>query len=79
MNITFDELNRQVDNLSLSERKALIERLIRNLDELDEAECETLWLEEANRRYQDYKQGKAGSKPASEVFSQLRNKLNQHS
>ncbi len=79
MNITFDELNRQVNNLSLSERKTLIESLIRSLDELDETGCETLWLEEANRRYQDYKQGKAESKPASEVFSQLRNKLNQQS
>lgn len=76
MNITFDEMNRQVSNLSLSERKALIERLIRSLDELDEAECETLWLEEANMRYQDYKQGKAGSKPASEIFSTLKDNLN---
>ncbi|HMB30832.1 MAG TPA: addiction module protein [Desulfohalobiaceae bacterium] len=75
MNITFDEINSQVASLSLSERKALIANLIKSLDELDEDECEKLWMKEASRRYQGYKKGNVGSKLAHEVFSLAKNEL----
>ena len=68
MNITLDEFSEEAKKLSLSEKAKLIERLIQSLEELDESECEKLWLEEANRRYDAYKKGKILSKSSKEVF-----------
>jgi hypothetical protein len=38
----------------------------------DPREVESAWLNEANRRYQDYLRGEEQAIPAEEVFSDLR-------
>jgi putative addiction module component (TIGR02574 family) len=58
--------------LSPSERANLATHLIASLDALDEAENELLWIQEAERRYQAYKQGNLSAKPAEEVFREAR-------
>lgn len=45
----------QALKLAANERAAPAEHLIASLDSLDDAENERLWLDEANRRYQEYK------------------------
>lgn len=61
--------------LSSHERAQLAEHLISSLDELEDPEAERLWIEEAERRYQEYKQGKVKVKPAEMVFKEARSKL----
>ena len=54
--------------LAATERAVLAQHLITSLDTLDDAENEDLWLKEADRRYQAYKQGKISARPAEEAI-----------
>ena len=55
-------------SLDVSERAALAEKLLASLDELSEKEVERLWAEEAQRRLDAYRAGRASSAPAEDVF-----------
>jgi len=65
----------QALKLPLNERAALAEHLIESLDALDDAEHERLWVEEAERRYHEYKQGRVASKPAAEAIRDVREQI----
>lgn len=54
--------------LSAQERARLAMDLIKSLDNYDDAEAEELWLQEAERRYQEYKEGKLQGRPANDVY-----------
>lgn len=54
--------------LPLHERAELAEHLILSLEEEEDLEAERLWIEEAEGRYQEYKQGKVQAILASKVF-----------
>jgi hypothetical protein len=58
--------------LPASERAALAERLIASLDVLDDAETERLWVEEAEHRYQAYKQGSLTARSAVDAIRDAR-------
>ena len=75
MAITLEEFEKQARQLSLQEKASLIENLISSLDDVDEAECERLWIEEAKRRYKEYKAGNISSSPANDAFRNTRAKL----
>jgi putative addiction module component (TIGR02574 family) len=62
----------QALKLTPQDRAALAEHLIASLDTLDDAENERLWLEEADRRYQEYKKGKIQARSAKEVLRDAR-------
>ncbi len=47
-------------SLNVNDRAALAERLLASLDELDEEEAERLWTQEAQRRLEEYRAGRAG-------------------
>jgi len=72
MATTLHECEQKAKSLSLSERALLIERLIGSLDDLDEEECERLWLAEAERRYAEYKRGSIRARPAPDVLREAR-------
>jgi len=57
------------------ERAQLAEQLISSLDEEEDPEAERLWIEEAERRYKEYREGKVKAKPADLVFKEARSKL----
>ena len=61
--------------LPAAERAALAERLIESLDTLDDAENERLWVEEAERRYQAYRQGSLSARSATEAIQEARSRL----
>ena len=46
--------------LNVKDRAALAEKLLATLDELDEEEAERLWAQEAQRRLEEYRAGRAG-------------------
>lgn len=75
MNTDLEQCEQLARQLPLQERSVLLSRLISSLDELDESECESLWLEEAGRRYREYKKGNISSRAAEEVFRDARARL----
>ena len=57
MSAELSECEAKALSLPASDRAALAERLIASLDNLDDAENERLWVEEAQRRYDAFKKG----------------------
>lgn len=75
MTVTLKDCERTAKRLPLPERSLLIEHLIGSLDDLDEAECERLWVAEAKRRFAEFQAGKVPARPAKEVFREARARL----
>jgi putative addiction module component (TIGR02574 family) len=63
-------IEKEAFQLSKQERAILARNLIQSIDEeeCEEENCEELWIEEADRRYQELKQGKVKGIPAQEVL-----------
>ena len=53
--------------LDAGDRAALAQELLASLDELSEEEVERLWAEEAQRRLEEFRAGRAQAVPAEEV------------
>ena len=68
------EIATEALQLSASERAALASELLASLDNISEEENEQLWLEEAERRYSEYKAGRIKAVPAEEVFERVRSR-----
>ncbi len=75
MPLKVKEIEEQALCLSLHERAQLAEHLINSLDTEEDPEAERLWIEEAERRYKEYKEGKVRTKPAEVVFEDARSKF----
>ncbi|HJV65960.1 MAG TPA: addiction module protein [Geomonas sp.] len=54
--------------LTVAERAELAGKLLLSLDLASESEIERLWLDEAERRLNDFRQGKSHGTAAEEVF-----------
>jgi putative addiction module component (TIGR02574 family) len=63
-----EEVAEQALKLGLEERAELAERLLLSLDEAPESDIERLWLEEAERRLMEFREGKAKGIRAEETF-----------
>jgi putative addiction module component (TIGR02574 family) len=61
--------------LTPRQRARLAARLIESLDGKPETGCEEAWLEEAERRYRAYGEGKMKARPAAQVLRDARRKL----
>lgn len=57
------------------ERARLAEHLLGSLEDGAEADSEALWLDEAERRYQAYREGKVAATPADEALRKARSEL----
>jgi putative addiction module component (TIGR02574 family) len=57
-----------LSELSLDERGQLAAKILLSLEEPSEEEVENLWIAEADRRLQEYREGKIRGIPAEEVF-----------
>jgi putative addiction module component (TIGR02574 family) len=69
------ELESRVLKLSRGERARLAQRLISSLDQEVDADVETLWLQEAERRLGELKSGKVAGVPAEKVIRKARSTL----
>jgi putative addiction module component (TIGR02574 family) len=56
--------------LSRQERAFLADRLLSSLDGQELNDMDAAWLDEVERRYQEYKQGKRPGIAAQEVFAE---------
>lgn len=75
MPLKVKEIEEEALRLPSHDRAQLVEYLIKSLDEEEDPEAEKLWIEEAERRYQKYKEGKIKAKQAESVFKEARLKL----
>jgi hypothetical protein len=65
----------QALKLPPSERALLAAQLIASLDDLDDAENEKLWIEEAEKRYQAYTRGQLSARAAEDVLLDARKRI----
>ena len=72
-----DEIAAAALKLPPSDRADLASRLIDSLDEIRETEgdVEAAWVEEAERRYAEYRKGLVTARDSDEVFRDARRRL----
>lgn len=63
-----EEISEATMHLNLEERARLAGKLLLSLDEPSPSELERLWLDEAERRLDDFRSGKTQGIPAEDVF-----------
>ena len=63
-----EEITAEAMKLALEERAQLASRLLLSLEEPPESDIERLWLEEAERRLQAFREGGVQGIPRDEVF-----------
>lgn len=68
MPMTMQKIESEALNLDLHSRASLVGKLLLSLDEPNVSEVERLWLDEAERRLDDYRAGKSQGIPGNEVF-----------
>ena len=76
MGRTIEDIESDIRTLSAGDRMHLLRDLIADLDGGMDEDVEKAWLEEAERRYTELKEGKVESVPAEEVFARARTRLN---
>jgi putative addiction module component (TIGR02574 family) len=76
MGHSLPEIEKDALGLSPEDRARLAVRLISSLEESADSpdEIEKLWMAEAERRFQELRDGRVEGVPAQEVFAELRKK-----
>ncbi len=70
--MSLEELEAEIKKLDLKDRATLAKWVVESLDDLSEAEIETLWAEEAERRLDELEQGLATEISAEEALRRAR-------
>ncbi len=75
MSMTFEELEKEVRQLSAEEKVTLARILIEDLDSSADEGVEHLWIEEAQRRYDAFRRGDGEAKSGEEVMRRARKRF----
>jgi len=75
MSSKVEKLALELLGLPASARAELARRLITSLDETDDGDVDALWIEEAERRLSELREGKVQTVPAEQVLGEIRGKL----
>lgn len=70
MSTMLEKLEHEALSLSRQERAFLADRLLSSLDRDVLTDVDEAWVAEAERRYQEYKEGKRKGIPAQDVFAE---------
>lgn len=73
--MTLSTLQSKAMKLSLKDRGKLAAALLASLDEADPKEVENMWLDEAEKRYQNLLAGRAKLVPADDAVARARKAL----
>ena len=73
--MTVRDLANRALQLPARQRARLAKRLLRSLDDSGEPDVLDAWVQEAERRYRAYKQGKTSGRPAVEALRDIRRQL----
>jgi len=71
MSKQLEKVTHDAMQLDLEERGRLASTLLLSMDHPFESEIERLWLEEAERRLQEFREGKVKGIPAQDVFDKV--------
>ena len=63
-----EQATKEAMKLNIEEKAELAQRLLASLDDAPASEIEKLWLEEAERRLREFREGKTKGIPVEEVF-----------
>lgn len=74
MSVTAEKMRTELATLTDTERAELAHFLIQSLDSGADADAETEWDAELERRAEEIRSGRAAGEPAQKVFSELRAK-----
>jgi len=69
------QITEEALSLPSDDRATLAERLLQSLGDEELSDIDEAWIEEAEKRYQELKEGKVVGIPAHEVFTQIREEL----
>ncbi len=72
---TIEDIENEIRSLSIDDRMHLLRDLIADLDGSMDEDVEKAWIEEAERRYKELKEGESELIPAEEVFAKARAQL----
>lgn len=75
MRVPKHELETEALNLPASDRAELAHRLIESLEGPEEGDFEAAWIQEAERRYGEYRKGAITARDADAVFLEARRRL----
>lgn len=75
MSALFDELEKQARTLTAGEKATLARILIDDLDPSLDADVEKLWVAEAQRRYEAFRNGELEALPGDDVMVRARRRL----
>lgn len=75
MSAAVAEIEAKIRVLSLEDKTELIRSLIAELDGPADADVESAWLKEAQRRHREVVEGKVQPVPGERVFANLRARL----
>jgi Putative addiction module component len=68
-------IEKQAFELPENERAILALNLIRSLEKEEDSDVSDIWFDEAERRYQELKQGKVIGKTSKQVFEEARARI----
>ncbi|BAU57810.1 hypothetical protein HH1059_11160 [Halorhodospira halochloris] len=69
------EIKAEIQELELLQKRELLGLLVADLEESEGGELDEIWLKEAQRRFQELKDGSVTGVPASQVFAKLERRL----
>lgn len=69
------QLEKDIQALSIAEKRELLRVLVADLDRLSEPHVERAWLEAAQRRHQELARRESKGVPANLVFDEVRSRL----
>jgi putative addiction module component (TIGR02574 family) len=69
------EIEREAMQLTVAERERLANQLLQSLVEAPLNEVDQAWVEEAERRFQDFTSGRTQGVSGDQIFSQIREEL----
>ncbi len=75
MPMTMKKIESEALNLDMHSRASLVGKLLLSLDEPTLSEVEQLWLDEAEKRLDDYRAWKVHCIPGDEVFARALTEL----
>lgn len=75
MAMNMSDLEREARSLPVSDRVQLAQSLLTSVDPGEDVDAEDIWLVEAERRYQAYRQGRITARPSTEVFRDIHAQL----
>ena len=69
------EINAEIQELEPLQKRELLGLLVADLDDFEGGGFDAIWLKEAQRRFQELKDGSVQGIPASQVFANLERRI----